>query len=142
LILLVKASAVRVMGTNAVNSVTVAWNSWAAVVTAGQLGQSLQTTEYAFGNHFRQLDGHGVSELPHAFRPRTHEHVIVRERLQTGAFSHSEITDFPIGIGEHVLAAWHSVIAGLEYFGWLIKWTASVTSINTRSRIEPVIRKH
>src|ERR1700733_10499941 len=74
----------------------------------------LKNDGHALGDCFRQAYWHGVSNLSHAFCPRTWKSKPVWKGLKPCAFTHCKIPNRAVFERKHVFASGNPMIASLE----------------------------
>jgi len=88
-----------------------------------------------------EFNWHGIPKLPHVFRPRTKEQILVWECLDSRRLANSKVANRTVWEAQHVFSTWNAMVASFQCLRWFIKRAASMTGIDPRAGLQNVIGK-
>lgn len=97
---------------------------------------------FHYGRHYRlrQTNGHCIAELSKRLAPCAMQRIAVRESLNPCCLPHGVMTQRAVGVRNHVLAARHAMIAGLECLRRLVEGRSGVPPVGARTPLIDVVK--
>jgi hypothetical protein len=87
---------------------------------------------------FPKMNWNGVAQLPHRLGPASREGILVGETHETSGLSQCEVSQGAIIPDEHVFAARHPVIAGLQCLRGEVQRTAGMSHVGPCTTLKDV----